>query len=104
MGCRRLLPLAVTVAVAQGPRRAKKKEATYLPLFRFFEIFRSDFRKYFYGVLGLLMQRNGKKTRLKKSTGRTTGKEKKNPQLFWPKVFDMDFPQKVLMVLLNSPC
>jgi hypothetical protein len=27
------------------------------------------------------------------------------PQLFRPKVFDMDFPQKVFyIVLLNSPC
>jgi hypothetical protein len=56
-----------------GPRRPKtrgaeekkrKKRRTYLPTYlflRFFEIFRSDFRKYFYGVFGLRMQRNGQK-------------------------------------------
>ena len=46
----------------QGPRGAKErnKKATYLPTY-FFEFFRSDFRKYFNGVFGLLMQRNGQK-------------------------------------------
>jgi hypothetical protein len=52
-------------AQAQGDEKKKKKKATYLPTYlslRFFEIFRSDFRKYFYGVFGLLlMQRNGQK-------------------------------------------
>jgi hypothetical protein len=41
-----------------------KKNATSLPTYlflRFFEIFWSGFRKYFCGVLGLLMQRNGQK-------------------------------------------
>jgi hypothetical protein len=60
----------------QGAPKKKKKKATYLPTYlflRFFEIFRSDFRNYFYGVVGLLilMQRNdqkrGKKNRWEKT-------------------------------------
>jgi hypothetical protein len=69
-------------AKSQEPRGAKdqrkrrtKKRRTYLPtFFEIFEIFRSDFEKYFYGVLGLLMQRNGQK-RYKKSRWEKT-KEK----------------------------
>jgi hypothetical protein len=26
------------------------------------------------------------------------------PSIFLPKVFDMDFPKKVFVVFLNSPC
>jgi hypothetical protein len=51
-------------AKARGAEE-KKKRRTYLPTFfpflRFFEIFRSDFRKYFYRVFELIMQRNGQK-------------------------------------------
>jgi hypothetical protein len=49
--------------LGKGRRRKKKKSdvPTYLPFLRFFEIFRSDLRKYFYSVFGLLMQRNGQK-------------------------------------------
>jgi hypothetical protein len=57
---------------AQGEKR-KKKKATYLPTYlflRFFEIFRSDFRKYFYGILGLLVQRNAQKRDKTKSMGK----------------------------------
>jgi hypothetical protein len=60
----------------------------------------SGFRKYFGGVfeLLLLLQRNGKKTR---QTERSLEIEREMrqdffPQLFWQKVFDMDFPQQVL--------
>jgi hypothetical protein len=47
----------------QGAPKKKKKAdvGTMVPFLRFFAIFRSDFRKYFYGVFGLLMQRNGQK-------------------------------------------
>jgi hypothetical protein len=38
---------------------------------RFLEIFRSDFRKYFYGVFGLLMQRNGQKHDKKRAPRRS---------------------------------
>jgi hypothetical protein len=53
-------------AVALHPRGAEEKKQksdvpTYLPFLTFFEIFRSDLRKYFNGVFGLLMQRNGQK-------------------------------------------
>jgi hypothetical protein len=73
----------------------RKKRRTYLPFLRFFEIFWSDFRKYFYGVFGLLMQRNGQKRDKKKSMGKDERKKVFFSQLFRPKVFDMDFPQKV---------
>jgi hypothetical protein len=56
-------------------RRKKKSEApTYLPFLRFFEIFRSDFRKYLYGVFGLLMQRNGQKRDKTNRWEKTKGK------------------------------
>jgi hypothetical protein len=45
---------------------------------RFFEIFRSDFRKYFYGAFGLLMQRNGQKRDKKKIDGNRRQGEKKS--------------------------
>jgi hypothetical protein len=62
----------------KGRRRKKKKNdvPTHLSFLSIFAIFRSDFRKYFYGVFGFLMQRNGQK------------RDKK----------------KFLMVFLNSPC
>jgi hypothetical protein len=79
-------------------RQIKNKKTdvpTYLLFLRFFEIFRSDFRKYFYGVFGLLIQRNGEKRDKKtKSKGKYDRKRLFFPQLFRPKVFDMDFPQK----------
>ena len=61
-------------ANARGAEGGKKIDVrtylpTYLPFLRFFEIFRSDFRKYFYGVFGLRMQRNGQK-RDKKTEGK----------------------------------
>jgi hypothetical protein len=50
------------VRCTQGAPKKKKKKGVPTCLFlRFFEIFRSDFRKYFYGVFGLPMQRNGQK-------------------------------------------
>jgi hypothetical protein len=89
---------------SKGSRRKKKSDVpTYLPFLRLFEIFRSDFRKYFNGVFGLLMQRNGQKNAIKTSRWEKT-KGKKKSQLFRPKVFDMNFPQKVFVVFLNSPC
>jgi hypothetical protein len=91
---------------AQGAPKKKKKTGvpTYLPLLIFFEIFRSDFRKYFYGVFGLLMQRNGQKRDKKNRWEKMKGKKFFFSQLFRPKVFDMDFPKKFFMELLNSPC
>jgi hypothetical protein len=70
-----------------APKKEKKKKRdvpTYIPFLRFFKIFRSDFRKYCYGVFGLLMQRKTVKNTIKKIDG--------NRQ---EKVFDMDSPQKV---------
>jgi hypothetical protein len=52
------------------------------------------------GVFELLVQRNGqkrdKKNRRKKTTGLVS-------QLFWQKVFDMDFPQKVFDGVFELP-
>jgi hypothetical protein len=72
-------PLCVPSPDLQGAPKKKKKTGvpTYLPFLRFFEIFRSDFRKYFYGVFGLLMQRNGQK-RDKFRWEKTKGKKNLN--------------------------
>jgi hypothetical protein len=108
-----LLAPRTAEAGARGAEEEKKK-ATYLPTYlflRLFEIFRSDFRNYLYGVFGLLMQRNGQKRDIK-NRWENTSDRKKVPffstfnffgQKFF-KVFDMDFPQKVYEVFLNSPC
>jgi hypothetical protein len=58
---------------AQGAPKKKKEKSdvpTNLPGLRFFEIFKSDFRKRLCGVFGLLMQRNGQRRYKKKSTGK----------------------------------
>jgi hypothetical protein len=63
----------------------KEKKATclpnYLPFFAIFEIFRSDFRKYFYGVFELLMQRNCQENAIKKIEGKK--RQENKSQLFW---------------------
>jgi hypothetical protein len=86
-----------------APKKKKSDVPTYLPFLRFFEIFRSDFRKYFYGVFGLLMQRNGQKRDKKKSMGKDERKKVFFSQLFRPKVFDMYFPQKVFYGVFELP-
>jgi hypothetical protein len=57
---------------SRGVQEKKRKTGvpTYYLFLRFFEIFRSGFRKYFYGVFGLLMQRNGQKRDKKKFDGK----------------------------------
>jgi hypothetical protein len=46
----------------RGAEEEKKNDVpTYLLFLRFFEIFRSDFRKKNYGVFGSIMQRNDQK-------------------------------------------
>jgi hypothetical protein len=84
-------PLAADSRGAEEKKRKKRRtcHGTYLPFLRFFEIFRSEFRKYFYGVFGLLMQRNGQK-RDKKIDGKRRKEKSFFSQLFRPKVFDMD--------------
>jgi hypothetical protein len=74
---------------AKGRQREGKKSdvPTYLLFLRFFEVFRSDFRKYFYGVFRLLVQRNGQK-RDKKIDGKRRQEKSFFSQLFrWPKKF-----------------
>jgi hypothetical protein len=44
------------------------------------------------------------KNAVKKIEGEIRQEKSFFPQLFRPKVFDMNFPQKVFMVFLNSPC
>jgi hypothetical protein len=92
-------------ATGAPKKKSKKKRRTYLPTFflRFYAIFRSDFRKYFYGVFGFLMQRNGQKRDKKKSMGKDDRKKVFFSQLFRPKVFDMDFPQKLFYGVFELP-
>jgi hypothetical protein len=62
---------------SRGAEEKKEKRGyltTYIFL-RFFEIFTSDFRKYVYGVFGLLMQRNGQKRDKTKSMGKDDRKK-----------------------------
>jgi hypothetical protein len=49
------------------------------------------------------MQRNGQKRDKKKSMGKDERKKVFFPQLFWPKVFDMYFPQKVFYGVFELP-
>jgi hypothetical protein len=74
-------------------RRNKTKKTTCLPAYlflRFFEVIRSDFRKCFYGVFGLPMQRNGQKNAIRKNRWeKTAGKKFLFSQLFQPKASDM---------------
>jgi hypothetical protein len=56
------------------------------------------FRKDFYGVFELVMQRNGPKKRDKKRQEKSFF-----PQLFWQKVFDMYFPQKAFYGVFEVP-
>jgi hypothetical protein len=96
-------PLSTITDYLYRERLLKKKEKSDLPFLRFFEIFRSDFRKYFNGVFGLRMQKNGQK-RDKKICGKIR-KEKSffSSQLFRPKVFDMDF-LNLFLVFLRFSC
>jgi hypothetical protein len=94
-----------------APKKKKQKNdvPTYLPFLRFFEIFRSDFRKHFYGGFGFLMQRNGQKRDLKKSmVDGKRRKEKKKKISTFParsqKLLTWTFPKKIFVVFLNSPC
>jgi hypothetical protein len=91
----------------EAPENARRKKrggneagATVIVL-RFFGIFRSVFRKYFCGVFGLLVQRNGQK-RDKKFEGKRRQEKSFFSQLFWPKGFDMGFTKTFYVKLLNS--
>jgi hypothetical protein len=46
---------------SRGAEKKKSDVPTYLLFLSFFEVFSTDFRKYFYGVFELLMQRKGQK-------------------------------------------
>jgi hypothetical protein len=97
-------PLGNSKTPSKGRRRKKKSDApTYLPVLIFFDIFWSDFRKYLYGVFGLLMQRNGQKRDKKNRWEKTKGKKFFFSQLFRPKVFDMDFPKKDFYGVFELP-
>jgi hypothetical protein len=61
------------------------KKATHLPTYfflRFFDIFRSDFGKYFCGVFYFLMQRNGQKRDKKQIERKKMTQQNIPPQLF----------------------
>jgi hypothetical protein len=68
---------------------------------RFFEIFRSNFRKYVYGVFGLLMQRNGQKRDKKNRWEKTTRKKVFFCNFFGQKFLTWTFPKKCFLVFLN---
>jgi hypothetical protein len=103
---------AMAMAQAQGApkkekkRRKKRRTYLYAPTYlflRFFEIFRADFRKYFYGAFGLLKQRNGQKRDKRKIEG------KSRQICFFLNFFGQRFltwalPKRFFMVFLNSPC
>jgi hypothetical protein len=87
-----------------APMKKKKSDVPTYPLFlTFFAIFRSDFRKYFSGVFGFLMQRNGQKRDKNKSMGKDDRKKVFFLNFFCQKVFDMDFPQKVFYGVFELP-
>ena len=91
----------------KGRRRKKKKATypvpTYLPFLGFFEIFRSDLKKYFYGVFGLLMQRNGQKCDKKNRWEKTKGKKFFSLNFFGQKFLTCTFPQKVFYGVFELP-
>jgi hypothetical protein len=102
-------PAPTALGPAEGPegapkKRRKKSDApTYLPFLRFFKTPRSDFRKYFYGVFGLIMQRNGQKRYKKNRWEKTEGKKFYFLNFFGQKFLTWTSPKKFLMVFLNSP-
>jgi hypothetical protein len=84
-------------ALRKGRQRNKTKNdaPTYLPFLRFFKTFRSDFSKYFSGVLGSSCRETAKN-----ATKQIDGKRRKEKSFFFlnffgQKLFDMDFSQKV---------
>jgi hypothetical protein len=94
-------------ALAQGAPKKKEKKSdvpTHPSFLRFFAIFRSDFRKYFYGVFGFLMQRNGQKRDKKNRWEKTTGKKFFFLNFFGQKFLTWTFPKTFFMVFLNCPC
>jgi hypothetical protein len=84
----------------KGRQKKNQKKTTYLPTYlflRFCEIFRSDFRKYFYGVFGLLMQRNGqKRNNFFLGWEKTTGKKFLFLNFFGQKFLTWIFPKRFL--------
>jgi hypothetical protein len=91
----RLVPKSSVGLARLAPTRGaegEKKDAPTCLFLRFFEISRSDFRKYFYRVVGLPMLRNGQKRDKKNRWEKTTGKK----FLTWTS------HKKFLMVFLNS--
>jgi hypothetical protein len=58
----------------QGALNKKSDVPTYLLFLRFFKIFSSDLENTFYGILKLLMQKNGQKHERNQIWGNRTGK------------------------------
>jgi hypothetical protein len=93
-----------TAHFSRGAEEKKKSDVpTYLPFLSFFEIFRPDLRKYFYGVFGLLMQRNGQKRDKKNRWEKTKGNLFFSLNFFGQKFLTCISPKKCFMVFLNSP-
>jgi hypothetical protein len=91
-------------AASKGRLRKKEKSdvpsPTYLFL-RFLKIFRSDLKNIFMVFLGSSCRETAKNA-IKKIEGKRR-QDFFSSQLFRPKVFDMDFPQKVFNVVFELP-
>jgi hypothetical protein len=93
---------AVLKCFPRGAFKKKSEVPTYLPTF-FGDFLRFSGRileNIFVVFLGSSCRETAKKGKRRQETG----KKGVFSQLFRPKVFDMDFPQKKIVVFLNSPC
>ena len=92
--------------MAKGRSRKKKKnEGTYLPTF-FWDFLRFSgliLENIFMVFLGSSCRETAKNAIKKKSMGKDDRKKFFFSQLFRPKVFDMDFPQKVFYGVFELP-
>jgi hypothetical protein len=90
------------VAVARGRRKKEEKKCdvpTYLPFFEFFWRFSGLILENIFVVFlgsSSSCRETGKKRDKKKVDGKRRQEKSVFSWLFRPKVFDMDFPQKVL--------
>jgi hypothetical protein len=91
---------------SQGAPKEKKKNRGYIPTF--FEIFLRFSGLILENILMVFLGSSCRETAKNAIIFFSMGKDERKkvffPQLFRPEVFDIDFPQKVFMVFLNSPC
>jgi hypothetical protein len=94
-----------TESTEQGAPKEKKKSdvGTMAPFLRFFAVFRFDFRKYFLWCFWAPHAEKRPKNAIKENRWEKTTGKCFFSQLFRPKAFDMDFPQKVLYSVFELP-